>query len=564
VTGRPPNDATGPAAPPAGPPSRAGEHDGQAAEAPSDVAFRTKAIAGALIVVSNLVGAGLLVGLAGWVLPFRVLVADQADALRANLVLFGVYAPLGAAMAFAVGWSWMRIPDPPGPGASEAARDRHRVRARRVVLRGPLRLAVVQAVPWLVGVLLFAAVDARWSVTLAVAVACMIALGGITTVTVAYRLTELALRREVARVFVLQPPSGNGLPGVALRSLGTWVMGTGVPLLGLVIAAGTSLVYSKYFTVDRLGLVTLVLALIALAVGFLVTALTSTSLAASVLAVRRALARVEDGDLDVTVEVSDTTELGLLQSGFNTMVAGLRERDRVRELFGQQVGEDVAAAAVAGRVELGGEVRDVAVLFVDLVGSTHLAATCPPTEVMGHLNRFFAEVVDVVEGHGGWINKFEGDAALAVFGAPTDHDDAAGSALAAARALAERLEREVAIRAGIGVSAGEAVAGNIGVARRYEYTVIGDPVNEAARLCDLAKGLPGRVAVSGAALQRAAGGEAQRWTVIGTRRLRGREADTELAVPAVHGARAAEVVDEADTADTVDGSGRARSGVTRG
>jgi adenylate cyclase len=463
-------------------------------------------------------------------------------------------------MAFAVGWSWMRIPDPPGPGATEAARDRHRVRARRVVLRGPLRLAVVQSVPWVVGVLLFAYVDARWSVMLAVAVACMIALGGITTVTVAYRLTELALRREVARVFVLEPPSGNGLPGVALRSLGTWVMGTGVPLLGVVIAAGTSLAYSDYFTVDRLGLVTLVLALLALAVGFLVTALTSTSLAASVLAVRRALRRVEDGDLDVTVEVSDTTELGLLQAGFNTMVAGLRERDRVRELFGQQVGEDVAAAAVAGRVELGGEVRDVAVLFVDLVGSTHLAATCPPTEVMGLLNQFFAEVVDVVEGHGGWINKFEGDAALAVFGAPTDHDDAAGAALAAARALADRLSR-VAIDAGIGVSAGEAVAGNIGVARRYEYTVIGDPVNEAARLCDLAKGLPGRVAVSGAALARATRAEAQRWTVIGTRRLRGREADTELAVPSDHGARAAEVVDEGDTVGEPE---RARSGVTRG
>jgi adenylate cyclase len=561
VTARPPTDATGPAAPPAGPSSRA---DDQAAEAPRDVAFRTKAIAGVLIVVANLVGAGLLVGLAAWVLPFRVLVADQADALSVNLVLFGVYAPLGAVMAFAVGWSWMRIPDPPGPGATEADRDRHRVRARRVVLRGPLRLAVVQAVPWVVGVLLFAVVDARWSATLAVAVACMIALGGITTVTVAYRLTELVLRREVARVFVLQPPSGNGLPGVALRSLGTWVMGTGVPLLGLVIAAGTSLVYSKYFTVDRLGLVTLVLALLALAVGFLVTALTSTSLAASVLAVRRALRRVEDGDLDVTVEVTDTTELGLLQSGFNTMVAGLRERDHVRELFGRQVGEDVAAAAVAGRGYddgQGGAVRDVAVLFVDLVGSTHLAATSPPTEVMARLNQFFAEVVDVVEGHGGWINKFEGDAALAVFGAPTDHDDAAGAALAAARVLADRLEHAVAIPAGIGVSAGEAVAGNVGVARRYEYTVIGDPVNEAARLCDLAKGIPGRVAVSGAALERAAHAEAARWTVIGTRRLRGREADTELAVPSDHGAHAADAVDEEDTVHEPE---RARSGITRG
>ncbi|HEY2193248.1 MAG TPA: adenylate/guanylate cyclase domain-containing protein [Actinomycetospora sp.] len=556
MTAGTPSDAPGPAEDSAaGPASHASDHP---AEAPSDVAFRTKAIVGALIVASNLVGAGLLVGLAGWVLPFRALVADEAEALRVNLILFAVYAPVGAAMAFAFGWSWMRIPEAPGPGATDADRERHRRRARRVVLRAPLRLGVVQSVPWVFGVVLFTAVDAHWSATLAAAVAAMIALGGITTVTVAYRMTELALRREVARVFVLEPPSGSGMPGVALRSLGTWVMGTGVPLLGVVIAAGTSLVYVDYFTVTRLGLVTLVLALMALAVGFLVTALTSTSLAASVLAVRRALRRVEDGDLDVTVEVTDTTELGLLQSGFNTMVAGLRERDRVRELFGQQVGEDVAAAAVAGEFELGGEVREVAVLFVDLIGSTQLAATLPPTEVMTRLNRFFAEVVDVVEGHGGWINKFEGDAALAVFGAPTDHDDAAGAALAAARALAERLDHgQVAIDAGIGVSAGEAVAGNIGVARRYEYTVIGDPVNEAARLCDVAKTTPERVAVSGSALERADRTEADRWRVTGARRLRGREADTEIGVPTARDGRR-EGRDAADAPET------ARSGVTRG
>jgi adenylate cyclase len=553
VTAGTSRNATGSADPTAGPVERArGE-----AEAPSDVAFRTKAVVGALIVVANVLGAGILVGLAGWVLPFRVLVADEAEALRVNLVLFAVYAPLGALVGFAFGWTWMRIPDPPGPDATAADRDRHRRRARRVVLRAPLRLAVVQAVPWVIGVLLFAAVDARWSAALALAIAGMIALGGVTTVTVAYRLTELGLRREVARVFVLEPPIGNGLPGVAVRSLGTWVMGTGVPLLGLVIAAATSLVYADYFTVTRLGLVTLVLALMALAVGFLVTALTSTSLAASVLAVRRALRRVENGDLDVTVEVSDTTELGLLQHGFNTMVAGLRERDRVRELFGRQVGEEVAAAAVAGDGGFdgdGGAVREVAVLFVDLIGSTRMAATRPPTEVMARLNRFFAEVVDVVETHGGWINKFEGDAALAVFGAPADHDDPATAALAAARALADRLDADhIAIRAGIGASAGEAVAGNIGDTRRYEYTVIGDPVNEASRLCDLAKTAPERVTASGAALCRATEAEAGHWTVVGTQRLRGRKADTEIAVPRTRVDDSASITGET-----------ARSEVTRG
>ncbi|MDL5154335.1 adenylate/guanylate cyclase domain-containing protein [Actinomycetospora termitidis] len=512
----------------------AGAHE----EAPHQVAFATKVLVGALVVVSNVLGAAILVGLAGWVFPFRALVADETIALRENLVLLAVYAPLAGLVAFGSGWAWLRLPDPPGPGAPPEAVARHHRRARRVVLRAPLRLAVVQAVPWTVGVVLFALVDATYSTTLAFAVACMIALGGIATVTVAYRCSELALRREVARVFAAERPIERGLPGVAVRSLGAWVMGTGVPLLGVMIASGSSLVYAEYFTVTQLGLVTFVLATVALAVGFLVTALSSTSIVSSVTAVRRALRRVEQGDLDTVVEVSDTTELGLLQSGFNTMVRGLRERDRVRELFGRQVGEDVADAAVAADAsELGGEIRDVAVLFVDLVGSTALAATRPPTEVVVRLNVFFTEVVEAVERHGGWVNKFVGDAALAVFGAPQEHDDAAGGALAAARELAGRLERAGA-HAGIGVSAGEAVAGNVGDARRYEYTVIGDPVNEAARLCDLAKRTTARdgaswrgVVASGTALDQAGDVEAGRWMVVSAERLRGRTTDTEVAIP---------------------------------
>ena len=202
----------------------------------------------------------------------------------------------------------------------------------------------------------------------------------------------------------------------------------------------------------------------------------------------------------------------MLQAGFNEMATGLRERDRIRELFGRQVGEGVARTALEGEIELGGEVREVAVLFVDLVGSTEMAFEHPPHEVVAVLNAFFGEVVDVVESHRGWINKFEGDAALAVFGAPDDLDDAAGCALAAARALAERLDARTATTprptAGIAVSAGPTVAGNIGDTRRYEYTVIGDPVNEAARLCDVAKGLRGLVAASDAAIRRAGPDEA--------------------------------------------------------
>jgi adenylate cyclase len=233
------------------------------------------------------------------------------------------------------------------------------------------------------------------------------------------------------------------------------------------------------------------------------------------------------------VRVFDGGDLGLLQAGFNRMAAGLGDREELRDLFGRHVGEDVARAAQERGIELGGEELEVAVLFVDVVGSTRLAAERPPQEVVSRLNAFFGVVVEVVEDCGGWINKFEGDAALAVFGAPLPLEDAAGCALKAARTMAERLAAEVdGLRAGIGVSAGEAVAGNIGAESRFEYTVIGDPVNEAARLCELAKETDGRVLASEDALQRARAEEAERWREGEPVTLRGRSEETRTAAPA--------------------------------
>ncbi len=133
----------------------------------------------------------------------------------------------------------------------------------------------------------------------------------------------------------------------------------------------------------------------------------------------------------------------------------------------------------------------------------------PPTAVVALLNRFFDVIVDEVDAHGGFVNKFEGDAALAIFGAPTTLDDHAGSALAAARKIQQRLRAEVPeVSAGIGVAAGVAVAGNVGARERFEYTVIGDPVNEAARLSEVAKTVPGNVAASGRAVAAADSAEA--------------------------------------------------------
>jgi class 3 adenylate cyclase len=255
--------------------------------------------------------------------------------------------------------------------------------------------------------------------------------------------------------------------------------------------------------------------------------------ATPVRSVREALKRVQRGDFDTELVVFDGTELGQLQRGFNKMVVGLRERERVRDLFGQHVGKEVAALAEKQRPQLGGEERHAAVIFVDIIGSTSLVTSRPATEVVTLLNRFFEVIVEEVDRHHGLLNKFEGDAALAVFGAPVSLDDADGEALAAARAMAERLRVEVPeCQAGIGVASGQVVAGNIGAKDRFEYTVIGEPVNEAARLCELSKEIDGHLVASSTAVNRAHESEAARWSLGESVTLRGHDEPTRLATPA--------------------------------
>jgi len=184
----------------------------------------------------------------------------------------------------------------------------------------------------------------------------------------------------------------------------------------------------------------------------------------------------------------------------------------------------VAQRALAEGSGLGGEQHSVSALFVDLVGSTALAEVLPPGEVVATLNAFFDTVVRVVSEEGGWVNKFEGDGALCVFGAPGFQPDHSARALRAARTLDQAIrslaENHPGLAAGIGVSSGVVVAGNVGTERRYEYTVIGRAVNEAARLTEIAKGRPGRVLATGRAVAQA-GPETGKWASLGTVALRG-------------------------------------------
>lgn len=483
----------------------------------------------AAIVAANAVGATVVLAFAVWALPKP---DDRPEAsLWANLTLAGAYV----AIALVVGVVWGRRLVEGGRHGTAAWVEDGRPptpRERLHVLRGPLRIMAVQAVLWGFAVLCFTALNLVFDPLLALGVGLTVAIGGITISSTAYLLGELALRPVASRALASGPVDRRGVPGVGGRWLLAWALGTGAPVVGLAlvgIVALTSVPISK----DTLAITTIVLTAIALVFGAVVSSLAAYATVHPIASIRQGLARVREGDLDVELAVWDSTEMGLLQAGFNEMVAGLRERERIRDLFGRQVGHDVARQALAREdLQLGGEVCDVAVLFVDIVGSTALAATRPPQEVVELLNRFFAEVVDVVERHGGWINKFEGDAALAVFGAPVELDDAAGSALCAARELDARLrERVPDLAAGVGVAAGPVVAGHIGAERRFEYTVIGDPVNEAARLTELAKQHPTRVLASSETLERADRGERARWREGEATTLRGRERATRPAHP---------------------------------
>ncbi|MEX1141581.1 MAG: adenylate/guanylate cyclase domain-containing protein [Thermoleophilaceae bacterium] len=482
------------------------------------------------IVLANAVGAIVVLCFALFVLP-KPDGVDGPDVYWPNLALAAAYL----AVAIAVGVRWGRRLVEGGRGGISGWLDddrRPEPDEQLRVLRAPLRIMVVEAVLWGLAVLCFAALNALFSALLALGVALTVALGGLTTSAVAYLLTELALRPVASRALAAGAPDRRGVPGVTARWLLAWALGTGAPIVGLGLVGIVALT-SVEIEETPLAVTAVALSAIALVFGALASLLAAYATVHPIGSIRRGLADVRNGNFDVQLGVWDSTEVGLLQAGFNEMVAGLRERERIRDLFGRQVGREVAQQALASEdADLGGVECEVAVLMVDVVGSTRLAATSPPREVVELLNRFFGEVVDAVERHGGWINKFQGDAALAVFGAPGRLDDADGRALRAARELHARLrERVPELAAGIGVAAGPVVAGRVGAAHRFEYTVIGDPVNEAARLTELAKGHPTRVLASSHAVERAGADEGACWERGESVELRGRVEPTTVASP---------------------------------
>ncbi|HEX8434520.1 cache domain-containing protein [Archangium sp.] len=273
-----------------------------------------------------------------------------------------------------------------------------------------------------------------------------------------------------------------------------------------------------------------------LAVGLVVTVLAllvARGIVRPLLALTRAARVVEQGEYgEARVPVHSEDELGSLARAFNTMANGLAERERERDIFGRVVSPEVREKLLGGELRLGGETRRVAVVFSDIRGFSSLSERMDPQGVVALLNEYLTEMADAVRPYQGYINNFIGDAIVLVFGVPVDQATIERRAARAALAMQERLvvlnARRVArgdfpIKTGIGICAGEVVAGQIGSPERLLYTVIGDTVNVAARLEALTKDYPEHSILMSRSVADALGGEpGLRVESLGPIRVKGR------------------------------------------
>jgi adenylate cyclase len=448
---------------------------------------------------------------------------DFAAKNTPTVIVMVVFGTIGVAVAGALSLvptlRWFVAGDEPTP------------QQRDVAMRLPGRQSAILFAAWGLAGAIMLLLNRGSGAPLLLPVLLSVLLGGPAAAGTGLLLSQRTLR-PIVRAATLGCEPRMAVPGVFARLVLLWFLCSALPIgviAAFVVLRSHGWIIQKSASLD---VPVLVVSLAALFLGLPTMILTSRSIADPVSEVVDAMAEVEHGRIGTYVGAYERSQIGRLQTGFNRMVAGLAERDRLRDLFGRHVGADVAQRAVEEGASLSGDVVEAAVLFIDLVGSTQLAESRPPQEVAEVLNDFFRIVVGAVDEHHGLINKFAGDAALAVFGVPLRTSQPASAALATARTLGTQLRRLPVVDFGIGVSAGRVFAGNVGAENRYEYTVIGDAVNEAARLADLAKTSDRRILCSAAAIDRADDIEREHWAECYSTVLRGRSEATHVSAPA--------------------------------
>jgi class 3 adenylate cyclase len=294
--------------------------------------------------------------------------------------------------------------------------------------------------------------------------------------------SELALRPVLKDIVAVLPPSFDGRArGVPVR----WKLLGALPIINVITGVVVSgLSGGGSHSLQDLGVDVVVAVLVAFTISLELTLLLSKSIVEPIDQLLEATERVKRGDLTTDVPVTSADEIGTLAASFNEMMAGLSEREALREAFGSYVDPEVTERVLREGKLIEGEEVEVSVLFVDIRDFTAFAENASAREVVAHLNEFFGLVVPILLKHGGHANKFVGDGLLGVFGTPEQHSDHADRALTSACEIAREVESKFGerLQIGAGVNSGPVMVGSIGGGGRLEFTVIGDPVNVAARV----------------------------------------------------------------------------------
>ncbi|MBN2435820.1 MAG: HAMP domain-containing protein [Spirochaetes bacterium] len=367
------------------------------------------------------------------------------------------------------------------------------------ILDVPLKISLIGISGWIVEEILFLSIWFKQpliaSSTLIVTSLEML-LAAIFSFVVSFFILEMVFRRYVIpRVFPdgnLSELAGNTNFSIRGRFFVYYITAALFPIyiLSLFVLSriGESDSYSGYITMIVVILVS----------GAVLTYLVSGYFREPLLLMKNAVLNIRQGDYNVNLPVTSNDELGLLSENLNDLGKELLEKELMKETFGKVVDPSVRDHLMSGNLKLGGEERIVTVLFTDIRNYTGLTEKMDPETVVMWLNRYFNSVSGPVTRYGGIVNKYIGDALMAVFGAPREDKDHASNAAMAALAMIEarekmneqfKVEGLPAINAGIGVHTGKVLAGNIGSASRMEYTVIGDTVNVAARVEKMTKEL---------------------------------------------------------------------------
>ncbi len=244
----------------------------------------------------------------------------------------------------------------------------------------------------------------------------------------------------------------------------------------------------------------------------------------------RVLDEVNKGNLNGFVPVLSNDEFALIADHTNTMIEGLREKRKIKNIFGKVVSHPVAKHLLSmdeDELKLGGKRRELVILMSDIRNFTTLTESTDPELLVSGLNTYFTDMIEIVRGNQGFVDKFIGDGILAVFGL-SDEENAIANAVNAGIGMLNRVNEQrknysYPIEIGIGIHCGEVIAGNIGSMERLEYTVIGDAVNAAARLEGLTKSLQSPLLISAQVLEGLPVHLAELpWTHFGDQALKGK------------------------------------------